>query len=547
MKAKIFLTAFLIVSIASKGESVKSVKASVSKATVYLNGAMVTCTTDLQVQPGINQIVFEGVSPSLDANSLQANAKGNVVLMDVKFQTKFREAQILPKQNSFAKALKTANDSLVLLDFEIESLNNELDNLNTEKNVLLNNKLIKGDGIRDTLPSFKSGLTYLRERLSDINAQSILIKTKLHHRNESRALLNERISALSTINQPKEDSNEAINTVVVMVNADVVTAAQITVSFFVSKAAWLPTYDLRATNNGKLDLTYKAEVRQTTGMDWTNVDLTLSTMNPNQSTAKPVLNPYYLTFLQAYKKKYMNETVPGVALQSAREEDSKAKDEIRLDDALNLYDVTTATEGMLQTEYDIQLKYSIPSGDEMRVVSIKNKNLSSQFKYSAIPKLDGNAFLLAELNDWNEMNLIPGTSRLYFDGSFIGKSVISPDMEVDTMVVSLGRDRSIMMNRKKLKDKTKVRTLADEKTVSITYEITLRNNKSCNVTIDVSDQIPISNDPSIKVELTDGNNATLNADTGELTWNVNVKAKETKKIKFTYEVKMPKDRSLAGL
>ncbi len=530
--------------------TVKTNKAIVSGATVFLSGAQLTCSAEFNLQPGINQLIFEGVTPSLDQNSLQASAKGNIVIMDVKFLTRYNEVAKKGNPKPVDKQLKMANDSLTLLNYEIEELNDQLQGLQTEKNILLNNRLIKGESLRDTLELFKGSMEFLRSKLNDIAIESTSIKKKLFYKNEKKGELDTRIAELNQINSIGEQPPQiAINTVVVMVHADAATTASVNVSFFAPNAAWLPSYDLRANTNGTIELIQKAELKQNTGMDWNNISLTLSTGNPTQSTQKPLLTPFYLGFIQNFKKKrevtIANEKVPSATANGYILDSPSAKDEEV--DALTLAEFTTANEGMIQTEYEIKLKYTIPNDDNMHVVAIQNKTIKADYKYAVVPKLDPGAYLVASITDWNEMNLIPGTSRIYFDASYIGKSSIDPSISDDTLTLSLGKDRSIMINRKKLKDKTKVKVLQDEKTVSTTYEIMIRNNKSTSINIDINDQIPLSNMADVKIALMKSDDAKYNEETGELTWNISLKPKEVKKIQFSYDIKLPKDKRLAGM
>ncbi len=470
--------------------------------------------------------------------------------MDVKFQTRYNESAKKPAPKQFERALKLANDSLVMHNFELEELNEQLQNLQTEKNILLSNKLIKGESPRDTLPMFKDGIEFLRQRLANINAESVILKKKIYFKNAAIATLQNRINEMRTVDQSGEAEGVlAINTIVVMAYAEAPTAATVSVSFFEANAAWLPTYDLRANSNGTVELNYKAELKQNSGMNWNNVSLILSTGNPSQNTQKPELSPFYLSFIRKVKRKmetYSNDhkmpETKGSVLNGATNT-SKAD----MDDSYTLADYTAEVEGMIQTEYEIKIKYTIPNDDNLHVVAIQNKTLKAKYNYAVIPKLDMGAYLLAEISDWSEMNLVPGTSRIYFDGSYIGKSSINPDASVDTLQLSLGKDRSILVSRKKLKDKTREKVIIDEKVITVTYEIYIRNNKSIAVSLDVNDQIPLSNDPTIKVELLKSDGANYNAETGMLEWKLDLKAKENKKLQFTYEVKIPKDKSLAGL
>jgi uncharacterized protein (TIGR02231 family) len=530
--------------------NIKREAARVSKATVYLRGAQLTCTSEFSAIPGINEFIFEGVSSVMDVSSLQASAKGDITIMDVKYQMQLNESPVNVTNSLTGKQLKSAGDSLVMLNFEIEELNEQLQSLATEKNIILNNRLIKGESNRDTLEMFKEAINFLRSRLNNISTESTRLKKRLFYGNENKTALQNRINELSRIaqsgvNPPKE----SLPVVVVMAYSEIATAARVSISFYVDRAAWVPVYDLRANTNGKIDLNYKAEISQQTGMDWKNVDLTLSTGNPALNTQIPVLHPFYLSFVQHHRKKFNQETLSlqGVSKAAAavtREEANK--DEMMLD-ARTMADFTNPREGMIQTEYDIKIRYNIPNDDGMHIVTIQNKALNADYKHSSIPKLDMNAYLIAELDDLDELNLIAGNSRIYFDGNFIGKSVLNPDAFTDTVKLSLGKDRGIVVNRKKLKDKTKERILADEKTVSVTYEITIRNTKSSSVTLDLYDQIPVSSDPNIKVSLINGDGSELTDESGMLSWKMNLKSMESKKLRFSYEVKMPKSAHLAGL
>ena len=544
---------FIIVpAIRTNADNVKTTKANVSAATVFLSGAQLTCSAEFTAQPGINQFVFENVSPLLDPNSLQASGKGNIVIMDAKFLTRYNESPKKPAPKPLDNRLKLATDSLTLLGYEIDELNEQLLSLQTEKNIILNNRLIKGETHRDTLELFTKSIEFLRQRLNNISTETTSYKKQLFYKNEQQRKLQERINLLSQIdNNIPVQEDLAVHTIIVMVHADVAAQSTISVSFYVPNAAWLPAYDLRANGNGTIDLIHKAELSQNTGMDWNNISLTLSTGNPNQNQQKPVLTPFYLGFVQQYKHKLSAGYADAPqTLQSVTINEGKTKKPNREEpemDAVTIAELTTASEGMIETQYDIKLKYTIPNGDNMHVIAIQNKNIKAAYKYASVPKIDNGAYLIADITDWNEMNLIPGTSRIYFDGSYLGKSFLDPSQAEDTLTLSLGKDRAININRKKLKDKTKEKIFADNKTVSTTYEIMIRNNKSTAATININDQIPLSNMDDVKVELISSDSAVYNAETGLLNWDVTLKPKEVKKIRFTYEVKLPKDKRLAGI
>lgn len=199
----------------------------------------------------------------------------------------------------------------------------------------------------------------------------------------------------------------------------------------------------------------------------------------------------------------------------------------------------------MQTEYEITLKYSIPSDGKTHSIEIYNKELQANYDYKTIPKLSSDAYLMAKLSDWENLNLLPGTAKLYFDNNYLGNSFIKTDNMEDTLQFNLGNDKSIISTRKFLRDKSKTNIINGEKVVIKTVEINIRNTKKFGIKLNMLDQIPISNDKNIVITLIDAGSATLDPSTGKLEWNFNIKSKETKKLNFTYEIKYPSNVALS--
>jgi uncharacterized protein (TIGR02231 family) len=455
--------------------------------------------------------------------------------------------------------LQNVTDSITEVQLQLDEISDKMAALQTEKNILLGNRLIKGETKRDTLGLFKDAMDYLRNRLNNLNAETYKLRREQNIRKQLLADLQDRQNNLNEIINQVENNGEqapqANHRVIVSVLAEQATAGSISINYFVAQAGWTPEYDLRADNNtNKLQLTHKARITQNTGVDWNNALLTLATGTPMQSTIKPNLAPAYLSFYNAYQKeqnkKALDKKTPQSLTLYESPTTSTSGNNIEIDDAKDAsfsYDWTAVSENILNTEYDVKLKYNIPSDGQQHLVAIQTKDLKTNYNLSSVPKMDASAYLLAKITGWEDLNLIPGNSRIYFDGSYIGESYIDPNTTNDTLVLSMGRDKGIVIQRKKLKDKTKEKVLLEEKTISVTYEIMIKNTKSVATELHIDDQIPLSSDPSIVVKLIEGSKAKYNEETGQLEWNINLKPKETRKISFAYEVKIPKDKVIAGL
>jgi uncharacterized protein (TIGR02231 family) len=425
--------------------------------------------------------------------------------------------------------------------------------LATEKTMLLNNRIIKGETQRDSLPLLQQGIAFLRERLNNIYAEELKY-TKIKGRLTTlRNQLNERHKNLLLLQNgtlPNQTTAKPVHKVWVTVYAEAAAATQINFNYFIQNASWVPTYDLQASStNGTLKMNYFANVVQNSGLDWKNTPLTLSTSTPTQSNTKPTLSPWYLSFATYnYGNPSTNSAMP-LKKETLSFKDSRTNNLSDMAEEKSLFlDYINVTQNLLRVEYEIKLNYTLNSDGKTHKVLINDKDVPMALQFAAIPKLSPDAFLMARITGWEEMNIIPGSARLYFDGAFVGEMYLDPSTTEDTLNVNLGRDRSFATTRKKLKEKHKEEFLGNDKIETRTIELVVRNTKNQTIEIVVEDQIPVvSGTNDIKVVLKDSDGAELDEPSGTLKWNLKLKARESKKLKFTYEIHYPKDKPVAGL
>ncbi len=550
----------------------KIIKTTVQRATVFQQGALMTSTESVFVNAGTTNIIFENVSPQLQANSLQAAGKNDLVIMDIQYRLKYAEKTKTdtkpddPKVLAWQMQKQAALDSLEELGFVKKDIQNRTQTLQAERTVLTNNRMMRGDLQKDSLPLFMQSIDFLRKRQNDIDTELLKLEKEANKELRLRNHLNQRIVTLDTLitglgvslnNQPTKPVPQVI--VTVMSERSIV--CEMTLTYFVNTAGWSASYDLRASKESQnIELKHRATVFQNTGIDWKDVLLTLSTGNPNQDNSKPSLSPQYLAYFMppavyggAYLQKnkqpavaqnQQNNNAIGNSTTADTEDKSLAEVVIKSDERNGVTDYTQVTQNMMRIEYEIKLKYSIESDNKPHNVTIQSKTIPAVYSYSIVPKLDPDAFLIARVTDWEDMNLIPGTARVYFDNSYIGESYINPRNTNDTLQLNLGRDKSIVVTRIKVKDKCKDKIFSDNQTQTRTYEIVVRNTKMIPIRLVVEDQMPVSKEQSIKIDYLEQSDAKFNTETGKLTWDFILKAKDNKKLIFSYEVKSPKDRIL---
>ena len=204
------------------------------------------------------------------------------------------------------------------------------------------------------------------------------------------------------------------------------------------------------------------------------------------------------------------------------------------------YISNTLKSNVTNLEYTIEIPYSIPSDGEDYSIKIKEVSLTVDYVYHAVPKLENDVFLTAEIVGWTELNLLSGKSSIYYQGTFTGESYIDANQAGDTLNVSLGRDRNIIVKREGSKEMNDKQILGKNIKETLGWNITVKNNKSAKIKIIVDDQFPVSEKKSIEVERLDYSNAKLEDKTGKLSWELQIEPNDKKVVSFKYSVKYPK-------
>lgn len=198
----------------------------------------------------------------------------------------------------------------------------------------------------------------------------------------------------------------------------------------------------------------------------------------------------------------------------------------------------------LTAEFVISSKFSCPTDGKPYVVDVKDLNLDATFSYVSVPKLDNGAFLLANIVGWQDLDLMPGPTNVYFAGVYVGVSNIDTRNVNDTLSLSFGRDAKVTVMRKLKSEMSSKKVVGSSKREAYTYEIAIRNNRNTPIKIDVFDQIPMSKNSDIVVTTDNISGGKKNAETGEVTWEVSLQPGETKTFELAYTVKYPKDAAV---
>ena len=549
---KIIFTALTLISFGVFAQGEKEIDSEIKAVTVYLNGAEINRTFSTSIASGINDLKLTNLSPFIEPNSIQVTANNkNVTIVSVNHEINYLDRNELNKSPSVLKI----NDSIKELEFKLEIRQSYERVYTEEKSLLLTNKNIGGANTGVDIEDLMDAADFYRERLSNI-------ETKLLDIRRSKQEIRESINRLNR--QRNSYFNNVKNTGEIIVNltSSARTNARIEVSYIVNNAGWVPFYDIRSKNlDEPIDFTYKGKVFQKTGNDWDNVKVKLSTGNPSVNNTQPTFSRWYLQSYdntQNYPRKskkrskvsYAYKTVSDFDLNAVSEESEapvmpgRSYDK---EESKSTADYTTVTQSTVNTTFDIALPYSIKSNGKPNLIEIQNYELPVSYQYFSLPKQDDDAFLLANIIGWGDYSLLSGDANIYFENTFVGESYIDTEVTDDTLKVSMGRDKSIIIKREKIKDFCKTKTLGGNKKTTRGYELTVRNNKAQTIEIELVEQIPLTKRKDIEVSLLESSNAKYDETTGKLTWNISIAGNSSKTVNYKFEIKHPKNRTISNL
>ena len=523
----------------------KQISAKLTDATVYLRGAALTHTASATLKSGSQEVIIDGLSPDIEINSLKVKANG--VLISA---TEFSQDYLTPREQ--AAHIKKLQDSLDLYQEQLKEVQNDLA---VHKQLL---KLVT-DGTQNNMSQKEGTVT-----IADINANMELYRTKaaelqksIDKDNKKIEKLKETVSRLKNQIDQDETENSQLNGMLrlsVSVPENVTTT--FTITYFTNMAQWVPCYDINIPSMDKsITLQAKAKVRQLTGLDWNNVQLTLSNATPNRSTVAPVFKTWFLKFQrprQQYStlaKGYDDARSNTVSYAAVAEEDAMVSHLASAKPAapILMNDFVEVEDQDIQVTYAIAVPYDIPGNGKEKLIDLKSYDVKADFKYYSVPKLSDETYLIATLSDYEKYNLLPGDATVTFNNTFVGRTRLRPNDTESQITLTLTTEPRLTVKREKQRDFCSTKHVGNSTTVTQSYLITVKNNQNRSAKLTLKEQYPISNDKDIEVkDVTITPKATYDkTDIGVVTWDVELNPGETRTFTVTYSVKYPKEQTVA--
>ena len=560
MKIKLLLSLTLFASTLFANDKV-TVKSSLHSVTVYTQGAQLQHKANYTIKAGLSEVIVEGISPQISAGTIQVKASGAVVILDSKYEYYYPQPNVQVNATEIPlkirNAIKVLEDSIRIVNFELRDINDEIEVLVAARKIIISNGAVKGQGkVNDSIQLLKSTVDYYTTKVSELNKKISALDRQKAKKTDLISDINNRLNDLQNYAEQNNPNPEikGIPRIIITFMAKEAASGRIDLSYLASNAGWTPLYDIRSeAATGKISLTYKAQVRQQTGLDWDDVKLSISTNNPYANKTKPELSPWYIDY-QEFRKKLeekskvrtdaFSDDAPAVnsAAMNMGFMYSYSTNGVAEPAALGAEQFTTIVQQLISAEFKIDLNYSIASDNQVRMVLVKQSELNTTFRYYAVPKLDPGVYLVAQMTKLDELQLVPAKANIFFDGTYIGETYLDPTTMDDTLNLSLGKDPNIVVKRTLLKNQSKERIIQDKKERSFAYNIEVRNLKSSDIELIIQDQIPLTTNPEITIEKSNLGKGSIDEKTGLIEWQLKLKAKDNQTFDYDFKVRHPKDK-----
>jgi uncharacterized protein (TIGR02231 family) len=537
---KLFLTLVILsaaIAIAT-ADIEKEIKGTISHITVYPDRAQVVQDAGFDLQPGKTVIRLKGLSPYIDAQSIQAKGFGDFTILSVNLQNNYlQNLEDMPE-------VKTIRGQIEALRIKIEDEKGAISTLDEKQAFLEANVAIMVKETTFSIEQFKTMMDLYTTNMDQVITNRLKKNRTIKDYEKELTALQQQLADKMGKNQLPSGE------ISVTVSAEKPVTGRMTFSYVVANAGWYPSYDIRVDDiNKPVVIFYKANVYQNTGIEWKNVKLSFSNATPWVAGDVPILNPWFIDYFA------LNEIVVkgyGTQKKSAASEPMMRAEEMQMADRSTVMKkesqapmaVVEKKVGEMSVTFDVAVPYTIAADGKIQTIEIQRTTTPSEYKYVTVPKMSALAYLTGNITDWARQSLLSGEATLYFENSYVGKSFLNVNQLTDTLTVSLGTDNSILVKREKRKDFTTTRVIGANKTETFSFLITIRNNKANPVKITVNDQVPVSSNSSIVVEAAELSGGKLNSVSGTIKWELDLKPQEKKELVLTYTVKYLKNQNV---
>lgn len=529
----------------------KIVESQIVAVTVYSDKALVTRRGRVTLTGAERELVITPLPVTLETESVRVSGKGTVGV------------RLLGVSCDRIYTTEPVAERVAQLTRQIQELEAEKRHQQAQIDAFaLQSKFI--DGLREnTLEPFAQSLSrknlslsetldfanFLGSQYSEYAIASGECKSQLQELDKQLQALRTSLQKIQTPH-PKESLS-----IIIPVEVGGEGEFDLEVSYVVNRASWTPLYDLRfTTHSDVVNLSYLAEVTQSTGEDWLDVALTLSTAKPGLGTIPPKLEPWYINIPQTpaelmTRKLRQVSAPPAMEMMAPPPAPAAAAAEAEEDSFIEAETVIAevSQQGSVVT-FKLNGGGNIPSDGTPHKTTIFNDNYPSYFDYVAMPRLVSFAYLQANVkNSANGATLLPGKANIFRDNVFVGTTKLDNIAPGQEFKLNLGIDEGLNIERDLVERQVDKKLMSNQRRITYGYRLIITNLLNQETKLKLTEQLPVSRNEQIKVRLTRSSPQIQLGEMGILEWVLTLPPQEKREVSYQFTVEHPPELTVIGL
>ncbi|MBR2801887.1 MAG: mucoidy inhibitor MuiA family protein [Erysipelotrichaceae bacterium] len=475
----------------------------IRRAQIFRHGAEVTRSAEVTLQGGRETLRISGLSRSTDLDTVRLYSSGGLSCRNLRFT---------------------------------DGKEGEKDSEELQQQIALKQKEIETIELQESLWQTNGNFTNRQEvRTEEVEAYIEKLPQRLHALQQEELSLHKELAELEKKLEKAQQGEEKP-----ILLADVEAAQPgpclLEIRYHENSAGWQSVYEVHSDGKEDLQLRLRARVSQNSGEDWNGIELCLCTGDPAAGTVLPELMPQYLDLQE--EKQFKTMAAGNARMSNAMLDMAPAPMMARAEaeEAVVEKDETL-------TEYELPEPKDIATGGEGTMVDLHTDVLKTEYRISTVPKLDPHAYLTAVVKTADLPLVTASEANIYLKGLYTGRIWLDPEMTKEEAVITLGREERIAVRREEMGRKTSKTLLSGQKVTEQSYLTTFSNTYDKEVTIHVSDQIPVSRNKEITVEVTEKSGMS-EGENGLLSKELTLPAGGSETLRLSYKVALPKDKRL---
>lgn len=510
------------------------VASSVDAVVVYPEGASITRTASVAVQPGANDLVFTGLPSGILPSNLRietgsSNVDIGQIRQDTVQQREDFDAEVAALQNRIEAAqleIAAIDDSNKAAELQLQFLQNAATGYGKDAGL----DVARGQASTENWSQATAAL----------GAGAEAAYATIRENGVKRKAATENLSVLQRELANMRRGARASGRVRLALRADRAATETLKLTYFTENADWFPSYEARLdSDSGDLVLTQTAEVSQRTDEDWSNVAMTLSTSAPTGELEAPGLYSEFLDLArprQSARSQVLEEVVVAAPAQDTVVVTARRR--------------TAIDTGNFAASYGIPGRVSLSNeSDETQRFDLARYNFDTRLVTQIVPRESTIAFLGARFTYDEEEPLYSNGMQVFVDGTFVGTTTMPTALPGSEIVLPMGQDRRVevrVVDRGSEVGDRGIVGRRNEETTNLLFEVTNRRQSATEV--EVYDRYPVARNEDIKVEIprdaTEPSERDVDEEPGVVVWRKSLPGNETWQINHRYTISYPKNRIL---